>query len=222
MDRALVGVDVGTSGVKALAVGPRGDVVAGAERGYRLATPRPGWAEQDPEDWWKATQQALDDLGTEPAAIGFSGQMHGLVVLDENDHVLRPAILWNDQRTAAECAEIEERIGLERLVALTGNRALPGFTAPKLLWLMEHVRDPRVGLRLVLLPKDYLRLRLTGELAMDVIGKPGMTLSDGEFDEWQRLFLFTRADTIYGGSDEIQRNILAERVLGLPREARPA
>ena len=112
---------------------------ARAERGYALSTPKPGWSEQDPEDWWTATRAALADLGPlEIAGIGLSGQMHGLVALDAADRVVRPAILWNDQRTAAECAEIEERIGLERLIALTGNRALTGFTAPKLLWLRRH------------------------------------------------------------------------------------
>src|SRR5687768_10620231 len=127
----LVGLDVGTTGVKAIAVSPDGDVLAGAERAYPLSTPRPGWAEQDPEDWWRASEAALAELPT-ATAIGLSGQMHGLVALDSAHRVLRPAILWNDQRTAAECAQIEEQIGLERLIALTGNRALTGFTAPKL------------------------------------------------------------------------------------------
>src|SRR5207244_2659079 len=111
----------------------------------------PGWAEQDPEDWWRASQAALADLGVEPTAIGLSGQMHGLVTLDGEQRVLRPAILWNDQRTAAECAEIEERVGLERLIALTGNRALTGFTAPKLLWLRRHEQEVYARIRHVLL-----------------------------------------------------------------------
>ena len=129
----LVGLDVGTSGVKAIAISPDGDLLATAEEAYPLSTPRPGWAEQDPEDWWRAAQACLERLPE--GAIGLSGQMHGLVALDDGDRVLRPAILWNDQRTGAECAEIEERVGLERLIELTGNRALTGFTAPKLLWL---------------------------------------------------------------------------------------
>src|SRR3990172_2988766 len=132
----LVGIDVGTTGVKAVAITPTGEVVAKAEEEYPLSTPRPGWSEQDPEDWWFATQVALEALGVEDlAGIGLSGQMHGLVALSRGMHVLRPAILWNDQRTGAECTEIEERVGLGRLISLTGNRALPGFTAPKLLWL---------------------------------------------------------------------------------------
>ena len=110
-------------------------MLARAEEEYPLSTPQPGWAEQDPEDWWRAAQAALRRLDAGDAPIGLSGQMHGLVCLDGADRVLRPAILWNDQRTAAECAEIEERVGLERLIELTGNRALTGFTAPKLLWL---------------------------------------------------------------------------------------
>jgi xylulokinase len=132
---AAIGIDVGTSAVKAIAVGEDGEVLARREVAYPLSTPRPGWSEQDPEDWWRATEQALDGLADDVAGIGLSGQMHGLVTLDAADAVIRPAILWNDQRTGEECAEIEERVGFERLVALTGNRALTGFTAPKLLWL---------------------------------------------------------------------------------------
>ena len=166
MSSALIGIDVGTSGVKGVAISPRGDVLATAEEPYPLSTPHPGWSEQDPEDWWRATEACLARLPGGP--IGFSGQMHGLVTLDAAERVLRPAILWNDQRTGAECAEIEERIGLARLVELTGNRALTGFTAPKLLWLRRH--EPEVYARIahVLLPKDYVRLRLEGERVFDI------------------------------------------------------
>jgi xylulokinase len=180
----LVGLDVGTTGVKALAVTPAGDVVATAEESYPLSTPRPGWAEQDPEDWWRASQKALASLGVEPARIGLSGQMHGLVCLDERDRVLRPAILWNDQRTGAECTEIEQLIGLERLVELTGNRALPGFTAPKLLWLRRHEPDVFARIRRILLPKDYVRLRLTGEHAIDAADASGTLLFDVARRRW--------------------------------------
>ena len=122
----LVGLDVGTTGVKALRISSEGDVLARTEEPYPLATPEPGWAEQDPEDWWRASESALAEVGGDGVAgIGLSGQMHGLVVLDDADRVLRPAILWNDQRTGEECAEIEERFGLRELVRLTGNRALP-------------------------------------------------------------------------------------------------
>src|SRR5207302_5560134 len=154
----LVGLDVGTTGVKALALSPEGDVLARAEESYDLATPHPGWAEQDPEDWWRAAERALAALGAETTSIGLSGQMHGLVVLDEQARVLRPAILWNDQRTELECAEIEERIGLARLVELTGNRALAGFTAPKLLWLRRNEPDVFGRIAHVLLQQDYVRL----------------------------------------------------------------
>ena len=182
---ALVGLDVGTTGVKALTVSPDGDVLARVEEAYPLSTKRPGWAEQDPEDWWRAAESALAALGpADLAGIGLSGQMHGLVVLDERGRVLRPAILWNDQRTAAECAEIEERLGLRRLVELTGNRALPGFTAPKLLWLRRH--EPEIYARIahVLLPKDYVRLRLTGKRAIDASDASGTLLFDVAGRRW--------------------------------------
>jgi xylulokinase len=181
---ALVGLDVGTTGVKALAISPSGEVLARAEEEYPLSTPEPGWAEQDPEDWWKASQRALAGLGVEPAGIGFSGQMHGLVCLDSADRVLRPAILWNDQRTAAECAEIEERVGLERLISLTGNRALTGFTAPKLLWLRRHEPEVFGQIAHILLPKDYVRLRLEGERAIDVADASGTLLFDVANRRW--------------------------------------
>jgi xylulokinase len=180
----LVGLDVGTTGVKALALSPAGEVLARAEETYELSSPHPGWAEQDPEDWCRAAERALARLGGEATAIGLSGQMHGLVVLDDRDRVLRPAILWNDQRTEAECAEIEERVGLPRLIQLTGNRALTGFTAPKLLWLRRHEPDTYGRIAHVLLPKDYVRLRLTGEHAIDVADASGTLLFDVAQRRW--------------------------------------
>jgi xylulokinase len=185
----LVGLDVGTTGVKALALSPEGDVLAQAEESYELSTPHPGWAEQDPEDWWRAAERALAALGGQPTAIGLSGQMHGLVVLDDRDRVLRPAILWNDQRTEAECVEIEERVGLTRLIQLTGNRALTGFTAPKLLWLRRHESDTYARIAHVLLPKDYVRLRLTGEHATDVADASGTLLFDVARRRWSEEML---------------------------------
>jgi xylulokinase len=181
---ALVGIDVGTSGVKALALSETGEILGRAESGYPLSTPRAGWAEQEPEHWWNAAQAALDELNVDRASIGYSGQMHGLVVLDERGEVLRPAILWNDQRTGAECAEIEERVGLERLVELTGNRALTGFTAPKLLWLRNHEPETFARIRHVLLPKDYVRFRATGEHAVDVADASGTLLFDVGNRRW--------------------------------------
>jgi xylulokinase len=183
-DAALVGLDVGTTGVKALAVSTSGEPVALAEEEYPLSTPQPGWAEQDPEDWRLAAERTLERLGVEPAGIGYSGQMHGLVCLDERDRVIRPAILWNDQRTAAECEEIEERVGRERLIQLTGNRALTGFTAPKLLWLRRHEPEAYARIRRILLPKDYVRLRLTGEHAIDVADASGTLLFDVANRRW--------------------------------------
>jgi len=165
---ALVGVDVGTTGVKVVAISRAGEVLARAEESYALSSPHPGWSEQDPGDWVRAAERALATVeGSDSLTIGWSGQMHGLVCLGADDAVLRPAILWNDQRTAAECAEIEERIGLDRLIELTGNRALTGFTAPKLLWLRRHEPETYARIAHILLPKDYVRLRLTGERAIE-------------------------------------------------------
>jgi len=186
----LVGLDVGTTGVKAIAISEEGAVLARAEREYPLSAPRPGWAEQDPEEWWRASAAALAEVGAANAAgIGLSGQMHGLVALDGADRVLRPAILWNDQRTATECAEIEERVGLERLVSLTGNRALTGFTAPKLLWLRRHEPDVYARVAHVLLPKDYVRLRLGRERGTDVADASGTLLFDVEHRRWSEEML---------------------------------
>ena len=161
-------------------------MLATATRGYELSTPRPGWAEQDPDDWRRATESALAEVsaGREIAGIGLSGQMHGLVVLDEAESVIRPAILWNDQRTASECAEIEDRIGLDRLIGMTGNRALPGFTAPKLLWLRRHEPEAYARIARVMLPKDYVRLGLTGAWAIDASDASGTLLLDVARRDW--------------------------------------
>jgi xylulokinase len=189
---SLVGIDVGTSSVKALAIDPEGTVVARSEAAVPLSTPRPGWSEQDPEDWWRATEHVLAQLESEvgpPAGIGLSGQMHGLVALDAADRVLRPAILWNDQRTGAECEEIEQRLGLDRLIALTGNRALAGFTAPKLLWMRRHEPDLYGRIARIALPKDYVRLRLTGAHATDVSDASGTLLLDVAARAWSEDML---------------------------------
>ena len=189
---AVVGIDVGTTGVKGLAIDPDGTVLARSERVYPLSTPEPGWAEQDPQDWWSAADAVLAELRTQtgtPSGIGLSGQMHGLVALDSRERVLRPAILWNDQRTAAECAEIERTLGFERLVELTGNRALPGFTAPKLLWLRRHEPDVYARIAHVLLPKDYVRLKLCGVRATDVADASGTLLLDVADRRWSNEVL---------------------------------
>jgi xylulokinase len=184
---ALFGIDVGTSGVKGLAIDAEGTVLAAADAGYPLSTPRVGWAEQNPEDWWQAAEAVLTHLQAAagpPAGIGLSGQMHGLVTLDTHDRVLRPAILWNDQRTSAECKQIEETVGPERLIELTGNRALAGFTAPKLLWLRRHEPDLYARIARIALPKDYVRLRLCGEHATDVSDASGTLLLDVSGRRW--------------------------------------
>jgi xylulokinase len=178
----VIGLDIGTTGAKAIALDPDGNVAASATEEYPLSTPQPGWAEQDPELWWQAAQRCLTRLPEGP--VGLSGQMHGLVVLDEHGTVLRPAILWNDQRTAAECAEIEHRVGLQRLIELTGNRALTGFTAPKLLWLRAHEPETYARIRHILLPKDYVRFRLTGELLIDAADASGTLLFDVAHRRW--------------------------------------
>jgi xylulokinase len=181
----LVGLDIGTSSVKAVAIDPRGDVLKVAERPYAPSIPRAGWSEQDPGDWWRAAEDVLDECGAHHCAgIGLSGQMHGLVALDSDDRPLRPAILWNDSRAQAQCREIETRLGLEGFVALTGNRALAGCTAPSLLWVRDHQPDVYAQIRSILMPKDYVRLRLCGERATDAVDASGTLLFDVSKRSW--------------------------------------
>jgi len=182
-------MDLGTTSLRALVVDPGGTVLGQASAPYPTAQPHPGWTEQKPDDWWQACRSALSDLRArgllaQVRAIGLTGQMHGSVFLDHRLSVLRPAILWNDQRTAAEAAEIEERVGGRHLLTLTGNRALTGFTAPKVLWLRHHEPTHFRRLRHLLLPKDYLRLRLTGELATDVADASGTLFFDVRARGW--------------------------------------
>ena len=180
----FLGVDIGTSGTKTLAMRQDGLIVASATVEYPLASPKPGWSEQNPEDWWQATvksvRQVLKAAKVKPggvAGIGLSGQMHGSVFLDRRHQVIRPALLWNDQRTAAECAEIERRAGgRAALIELVANPALTGFTAPKILWLRNNERKNYDRTVKVLLPKDYVRFRLTGEFATEVSDASGTLL----------------------------------------------
>ena len=181
----LLGIDLSTTGAKALLIDEKGSVVSSATTPLSLSTPRDLWSEQEPRDWWEATvnsiKQALSDAdssGAEVAAIGLTGQMHGLVVLDDEGEVLCPAILWNDQRCGTECDEIRALVGLERLVQITGNDALTGFTAPKILWLRNHEQDVYRRIRHVLLPKDYIRYKLSGVMAMDKADGSGTMLFD--------------------------------------------
>ena len=193
----FLGIDVGTSGTKTLAMREDGTILSSTTVEYPLYSPKPGWSEQNPEDWWQATvksvRQVIQDAKIKPAevaGIGLSGQMHGSVFLDKNHEVIRPAILWNDQRTAAECDEIESRAGgRAKLIRMVANPALTGFTAPKILWLRNH--EPRHYGRTVqvLLPKDYVRFRLTGEFATEVSDASGTLLLDVKRRRWSRPLL---------------------------------
>jgi xylulokinase len=190
--RHLLGIDVSTTATKAVVVDERGRVVEVASSSYDLSTPRPLWAEQDPGLWWTAARAAIRRLTVDPAsiaAVGLTGQMHGLVLLDADGEVLRPAILWNDQRSAAQCDQMRDRLGLEELVRITGNDAFPGFTAPKLLWVREHEPDVYRRIAQVLLPKDYLRWQLTGGYATDRAGAGGTLFLDLESRDWSRPLL---------------------------------
>ncbi|MDQ3752326.1 MAG: xylulokinase [Actinomycetota bacterium] len=189
----LLGIDVGTTGVRVVAIEHGGGAVADASEKYPLATPRPGWAEQNPEDWWTATLGVLKavvaEVDDEVAGIGLTGQMHGSVFLDEHDDVIRPALLWNDQRTEAQCDAITDRVGADRLIAIAGNPALTGFQAPKILWLRDEEPDHFGRVRRVLLPKDYVRFRLTGELATDASDASGTLLLDVGERTWSTEIL---------------------------------
>jgi xylulokinase len=187
----LLGIDVSTTGAKALVIDTHGKVAGNPTTPVDLSTPHPLWSEQDPHSWWEATcksvRGALAEAGVSGehvSAIGLTGQMHGLVALDHQREVLRPAILWNDQRCGAECDEIRTRVGQKRLIEITGNDALTGFTAPKILWLKKHEPDVYARIRHVLLPKDYIRYKLTGELAMDKADGSGTMLFDLARRNW--------------------------------------
>ncbi len=193
----FLGIDIGTSGTKTILIDSRGSVLAQATGEYGLSHPQPMWSEQNPEDWWQAVVKTVRTVvkksrikAAEIRAIGLSGQMHGAVFLDRNDQVVRPAILWNDQRTAEECAEIERRAGgRKRLVSLVANPALTGFTAPKILWLRNHETRNFERTRRVLLPKDEIRRRLTGEYATDVSDASGTLLLDVARRKWSGKLL---------------------------------
>jgi xylulokinase len=196
MPRYFLGIDVSTTGAKALLIDEKGRVAASATTPLTLQTPRPLWSEQDPREWWAGTatsiRKALADAsatGADVAAVGLTGQMHGLVLLDAKREVLRPAILWNDQRTGAECAEIERRVGRKELIREVGNVALTGFTAPKILWVRNHEPEVYAKAKLVLLPKDYVRLRLTGEAAMDKADGSGTILFELQARRWSKVVL---------------------------------
>jgi len=187
----FLGIDISTTGAKALLMDATGAVVTTATTALPLSTPKPLWSEQDPRDWWngivKSIQQALKQAGAtgdDVTAIGLTGQMHGLTLLDKNGAVLRPAILWNDQRTGAQCDEIRARVGKARFIQITGNDALTGFTAPKILWVRENEPEIYAKGAHVLLPKDYVRYQLTGDYATDKAGAAGTILFDVKARDW--------------------------------------
>jgi xylulokinase len=187
----LIGIDIGTSGTKTILIEETGKVLARATQEYPLYTPKPQWSEQDPMDWWQATcftaRDVLQRSGVDPRevkGIGLSGQMHGSVFLEENSQVLRRALLWNDQRTQAECDWITEKVGKEKVVELISNPVLTGFTAGKIVWLRNHEPETFAKVRKVLLPKDYIRLMLTGEFATEVSDASGTALFNVRKRAW--------------------------------------
>ncbi len=181
----LIGIDLGTSATKTVLFDDQCRVVASASEEYPLYQPKNGWAEQDPLDWWNAaartSKQVIEESGIDPkaiAGIGISGQMHGLVMLDKDGNVLRRSIIWCDQRTDKECEEITELVGRKRLIEITANPVLPGFTAPKILWVRKNEPEIYAKCAHILLPKDYVRYMLTGEFATEVSDASGMSLLD--------------------------------------------
>ena len=188
---ALLGIDIGTSGTKTLLIDDQGIALASATHEYPLSTPRPGWAEQDPQHWWEATQATIRAVlkkanlpGEAVTGIGLSGQMHGSVFLDDANQVIRPALLWCDQRTAAQCDWITRTVGAERVVELTSNPVLTGFTAPKVIWLRDHEPENYARIRKVLLPKDYIRYKLTGAFATEVSDASGTAMFNVRERRW--------------------------------------
>jgi xylulokinase len=223
----MLGLDIGTTGARALAVDESGQVLASASAEYPLYSPRPGWTEQHPEDWWQATRKVLASVAAalpgQVASLGLTGQMHGAVFLDSEDSVIRPALLWNDQRTASQCTQITNRLGRDRLMAIAGNPALTGFQAPKLLWLREIEPANYRRIAHVLLPKDYIRLRLTGEFATDASDASGTLLLDLRERKWSAEILEALEvprdwlPTVYEGPEETGRlRADVSNELGLP------
>lgn len=192
----FIGVDLGTSSVKIVIMNDEGQVVFSITKDYDVSYPKVGWAEQNPEDWWNATKDGIKELvktsnisGETVKGIGFSGQMHGLVILDKKGNVLRPAILWCDQRTQEECDYLNNEIGQDKISQYTGNKALTGFTAPKLLWVKKHEEEIFNNIAHVLLPKDYIRYKLTGVFATDVSDASGMLMLDVKERKWSKEML---------------------------------
>jgi xylulokinase len=231
----FLGIDIGTSGTKTLAIDEQGKILADASAEYPCYAPKPLWSEQDPDDWWRAvvtTVRAVVEKGklkkADVKGIGLSGQMHGSVFLDKQNRVIRRALLWNDQRTEAECREIEERAGgRKKLIKMVANPALTGFTAPKILWLRNHEPKNFAKLAKVLLPKDDVRRRLTGEYATEVSDASGMLLLDVAKRTWSKPLLskLELDESLFGRcheSEEVSGNLTREAAeeLGLSTECR--
>ena len=189
-----IGIDLGTSATKMLLLDEQGVVHAEVAHDYPLEFPQPGWSQQDPAHWWQAVKRGMPQLlkgidAGSVAGIGVAGQMHGLVVLDENDNIIRPAILWNDGRTAKQVDYLNNVIGKDRLSALTANIAFAGFTAPKILWMQENEPENFARIAKIMLPKDYVNYLLTGVHACDYSDASGMLLLDVEHKCWSREML---------------------------------
>jgi xylulokinase len=189
----FLGIDLGTSSVKIILMDDGGKVVSSVSKEYPVYYPEPGWAEQNPEDWWNATKDGIKEIiaksgvkSDDIKGVGLSGQMHGLVLLDRDNNVITPAILWCDQRTQEECDYITVKIGKEGLLKYTGNKALTGFTAPKILWVRKHLPDVYERIAHILLPKDYIRFKLTGEYATEVSDASGTLLFDVSNRRWSK------------------------------------
>lgn len=204
----LLGIDIGTTGTRSLVINEDGSIIGSAVKEYPLYTPKPGWAEQEPEDWYDATIQTIKEVlekneikGSDIKAIGLSGQMHGSVFLDKNNEVIRPAILWCDQRTEPQCQEIYNIFGYENFIKLSYNKALPGFTSPKILWLRENESENYKKVYKILLPKDYVRFMISGVYATEVSDAAGMLLMDIKNRVWSNEIL---------NGLEIDKNFLAE------------
>lgn len=194
MNVYYIGIDLGTSAVKLLLVDAGGGILNSVTKEYPISFPQPGWSEQNPEDWWSAVQSGVRELmarydASQVAGIGCGGQMHGLVVLDADDAVIRPAILWNDGRTAEETAWLNTEVGKEKLSALTANIAFAGFTAPKILWMKKHESENFARIAKIMLPKDFINYKLTGVHCCDYSDASGMLLLDVEHKRWSREML---------------------------------
>jgi xylulokinase len=204
----LLGIDIGTSGTRSLVIDENGNIISSAIKEYPLYTPKPGWAEQNPADWYEATISTIKEAlqkknikGSDIKSIGLSGQMHGSVFLDDANEVIRPALLWNDQRTEPQCKEIYDIFGYDNFIKLSYNKALPGFTSPKILWLRENEPENYNKTKKILLPKDYVRFMMSGTYATEVSDAAGMLLMDIKERTW--------SDEILDGL-KINKSLLAD------------